>query len=70
MYLLCMPERIIRCLEGQNNSDSHIIFFRGCMELLAIVVLQSVSSNSLQIFNTFKNKGSSDQNMVALAVKD
>ena len=31
------------------------------MELFAIAVLQSVSSNSFQNFNTFKNRGCSDQ---------
>ena len=54
MYLLYMLEHMIRCLEGQNNSDSQIIIYRGCMELLPIAILQSVSLNSLQIFNTFR----------------
>ena len=65
-----MSEGIIRCLEEQNNSDSQIIFFRGCMELLPIAVLPSASSNSLWIFNTFKNRGSNDQNMIVGEIKD
>ena len=65
MYKMCMLGCIIRYLEVQNDSNSQKNKFRGCVELLPIVVLQSVFSNSMQILNTFENKGSSDQNMVA-----